>query len=284
MAKTIGKENLLTREAAEKAGLDEALMPVLLESAPNFRDLGGLQTADGDTIPFGRLFRSQALFGLSDDDADRLKALDFGLVCDLRSPGERLDSPNAYFDPLRTAMLVPEPDERLSAVRATDWRRHLEDPGFDQGRATQMMIDAYRAMPAAMARVLAGIFEHCQTRDDRPLLIHCAAGKDRTGFVVAMLLWALGIPYRTILENYLASGEIFWGTGRSRALLDQLFPAGAPAHAEAAALAVFRVQPTYLEAALAQVATKDASIDDYLRDAAGLSEARRELFRHRLLR
>jgi len=259
------------------------LMAVELESVPNFRDLGGLQTVDGKAIQFGRLFRSQALSNLSAGDLGKVTALNFGLVCDLRSPGERLESPNICFDQTRTEILVPVFDERLGAVRAVDWRRHLQDPSFDRERATQVMINAYRAMPGALAKVLAGVFEHCETCDDRPLLIHCAAGKDRTGFVVAMLLWVLGVPYKTILENYLAGGERYFATGRARSVLDQVFPEGVPARAEEAALSVFRVEPAYLQAALAWIAEEHVSVDRYLRNAAGLTQTRRERLMHRLL-
>lgn len=258
-------------------------MALELESVPGFRDLGGLRTADGATLRHGRLFRSQALSSLSKADLGRIRALDIGLVCDLRSLGERLDSPNTCFDQGRTMTLVSGSGARLSAVRAIDWQRYLADSSFDQERATRMMISAYRSMPAALIEALVGLFEHCEQSDERPLLIHCTAGKDRTGFVVAMLLWALGVSYESILDNYLSSGEMFFRTGHVQQQLANLFPEGAPLRAEGAARAISCVQPAYLEAALAEITREYVSVASYLREAVGLTEARQEKLRHRFL-
>lgn len=258
-------------------------MAITFDQAPNFLDLGGLKTNSGEKIRSGYLFRSQALTGLPAGDIQRLQDIDFGLVCDLRSLDERLDSPNTWLNELRTKIAVAPFDPKLNAVRRADWQRHLTDPTFDRTKATSVMVAAYQAMPTTLTAVLATLFSYCDAQDYRPLLIHCAAGKDRTGYVVAMLLWALGVPYPSILENHLKSGEIYLATGRNNLLLKTVYPELAPERAIQAASIISSVQSIYLDGVFEEIKTKHGSIDNYLYQEAGLTEPRQALLKQWLL-
>ncbi|MFI4940781.1 MAG: tyrosine-protein phosphatase, partial [Burkholderiales bacterium] len=175
-----------------------------LTGAPNFRELGGYATPDGRSIRPGRVFRSQGLHALTDSDLDALRALDIRLVCDLRSERERLLHPSRWPQGTSTQRLELDigADVRANNRTLLDIMRTKPDA---QG-ARSMMMASYSAFPQTFAKPLARIFSHMLSGDadgGLPVLVHCSAGKDRTGFVIAMMLSALGVPREVIFEDYM---------------------------------------------------------------------------------
>jgi protein-tyrosine phosphatase len=116
-----------------------------------------------------------------------------------------------------------------------------------------------------------------------PMLVHCSAGKDRTGFVIAMLLYSLEVPEELIREDYLASRH--WpGAVHHRASLAARLGRFMPAEEiEAAVDTVIDVRDVYLDAALGALRRDFGSVERYLERAAGLDAARLERLRERLL-
>jgi protein tyrosine/serine phosphatase len=189
-----------------------------LDGAVNVRDLGGLATPSGGRTVSGRLLRGDNLQELSAADVARLVD-DIGLttVVDLRS----------------TTELRAEGPAPLQAVGGV---RHVHLPVLpEQGSATDMVADAlltredadrsrYPADP-----VTGHYLGYLEDRPDQvvaavrtiassegPVLVHCAAGKDRTGVVVAVALSAVGVRQEAIIADYAATGE------RTGALLERL--------------------------------------------------------------
>ncbi|WP_067130992.1 tyrosine-protein phosphatase [Microtetraspora malaysiensis] len=186
---------------------------IALDGAVNVRDLGGLPTADGGTTRFGRVLRGDNLQGLTDGDLARLVGdLKLRSVVDLRSHAEvRLEGPG----PLTR---VPEVGHHhlslfAEAGRFTDVEADVIDgdrvlpwgrsPKADEElRVTGYYYGYLRARPdsvVAALRVLAG--------DDGMALVHCAAGKDRTGVVSALALSVAGVTREAIIADYVATGE-----------------------------------------------------------------------------
>jgi protein-tyrosine phosphatase len=144
------------------------------------------------------------------------------------------------------------------------------------------MIEIYRRFPRYMGGTLTAIVGRV-LEGGAPLLVHCSAGKDRTGFVVAMLLHALGVPEPLIREDYLASRR--WpGAETHRASLESRLGTLIAADELGAAVdAVLDVRDVYLDAALGAVHQEFGSIERYLEDAAGLAGTRLEQLRDQLL-
>jgi len=189
-----------------------------LDGAVNVRDLGGLATRGGGETVGGRLLRGDNLQELSAADVARLVG-DIGLttVVDLRSTAE-----------LRAE--GPAPLEAVASVR------HVHLPVLpEQGSATDIVADAlltradadrsrYPADPVTghylgylegrPDQVVAAV--RSISTSEGPVLVHCAAGKDRTGVVVALALSAVGVRPEAIVADYAATGE------RTGALLDRL--------------------------------------------------------------
>jgi protein-tyrosine phosphatase len=163
-----------------------------LVGAYNFRDLGGLPTADGGHTRDGMLFRSDALHHLTAEDIDRIGTLGIQTIVDLRSLTELertgrgllahedigwVHAPLTHEDADGNYVLPP-------ALAAGDLGAHYVD---SLGERTAM---------------LASIIEHLSTAANLPVVFHCTAGKDRTGIVAALVLELVGVERDAIIEDY----------------------------------------------------------------------------------
>lgn len=255
----------------------------LLEGVPNFRDFGGHPTADGRRVRTGTLYRSELLLGLTPRDLDTLAALGIGLVCDLRSPAERARVNNEWPAHSPAEILALDIDAELSEVQPDHWRERLADPRFTANRAHTALCETYARMPTIYARDLRALFQHLTERP-QAVLVHCAAGKDRTGFVVAMLLWALGASRETILADYLETNRRYTVdrllSARARFLPDLVLTD----NARAALGVLASVHTDFIEAAFDSACREFGSIERYLEQVCELTPARRESLHGALLR
>lgn len=189
-----------------------------LEGAVNVRELGGLPTGDGGRIARGRLLRADNLQGLSEADVKALvDTHGLSTVVDLRStPEVELEGPGPLrADPrVRHAHLsvLPElgetTDVTADAVATRRERNHARYPAdFMCGLYLGYLADRPESVVAAIREV---------NQADGAALVHCAAGKDRTGTVVALALSAVGVPDEEVAEDYAATAE------RIVAVLDRL--------------------------------------------------------------
>ena len=197
-----------------------------LDGLANLRDVGGLPTADGASIAPGRLLRSDNLQTLTPADVDALLGLGLTDVVDLRSeyeaenegPGPLVATPQvrihqlSLFREWREGIGEEKPDERPEVLpeEALPWvdlepRVELENPVASV--YLSYLIDRPDSVVAAL-RVIA--------QAEGAALVHCAAGKDRTGTIVALALSLVGADRDAVIEDYAASSE------RVQAILDRL--------------------------------------------------------------
>lgn len=243
------------------------------------RDVGGLHTREGHRVAHGRLFRSGAPERLLPEVMARLRAHGIRVVCDLRCDDERghgaADWAGATPRELHLAVL---PDNRTTGDALI--RPLLEDPSG--GNSRQLMMEAYRGMPRGFARSLARFIDTLLDDDTLPVLVHCTEGKDRTGFVCALVLLALGVEREQVYADYLLSREGF-DREHLRASLERGLDAPLAQPPADAALDALGVHADYLDAALREVELGWGSVDRYLEEAGGLDAARRRALRARLL-
>lgn len=252
-----------------------------LSGAPNFRDFGGYDTVDGRRVRRGQLFRSDDLSNLTHGDLEALTPLAIRLICDLRGSLERTRRPSRWPEGLTT--------ERIVASLSTDLRmghgfhaRFLEDaPTAENARL--MMLETYRYLPRNGARGLQTIFSRLAA-GEVPALIHCTAGKDRTGFICASLLSVLGVPRETIYADYLLTnerGNLDALAIRVAPLIEQMLEIKDPLPRVALDV-VNGVAREYLDASFAAIDEEHGSLDAYL-DTAGVDATMREALRGQLL-
>ena len=255
--------------------------PISLDiaGATNFRSLGGLPAAGGRRIRPHALMRADRLVGLDERDWSTLSRAGLATICDLRSDAERAEHPNRLPPGLAVHELNCQVNNDLRADPSLG-RLMLDDP--TARGAERVMIEIYRRFPAYMGHTLTAVVERLLA-GGAPMLVHCSAGKDRTGFVVAMLLHALEVPEPLIREDYLASRR--WpGAVHHRASLAARLGRFMPAdQLDAAVDTVIDVREAYLDAALESLRSDYGTVSRYLEVAAGLDAARLDALRDRLL-
>jgi protein-tyrosine phosphatase len=240
-----------------------------LEGTPNFRDLGGYATADGRRVKWGYLFRSGQLSTLSAADLARLGELGLDVVCDFRRSEEQERDPSR----------LPEPGPRVVSLPITPGSNSsfLEEAGAHKDADRQMMFDFMleinRDFAVGQGQTYGDMFDLLLQGDDTRMLVHCAAGKDRTGFAAAIILLALGVPRDTVMEDYLLSAQYFHPAREMERLRKKYRMEAMDA---SALLPVLEVHPEYLQAAFAAIDAEFASLDDYLHRHLGVDSAGRE--------
>jgi protein-tyrosine phosphatase len=177
---------------------------VSLHGGCNFRDIGGYATQDGRTVRWGRVYRAGVLSYFTDRDHSTLHGLDVRAICDLRRAEEREREPSAWpagANQQRPTHLHWDDGTNTPTIRSFAARRPSTAAGmFDA------MIDLYRALPEWMAPRIHGMLE-CIATGAVPVVVHCAAGKDRTGVAIAVLLRAINVSQQTAIEDYLLTNE-----------------------------------------------------------------------------
>ncbi|MCG2593149.1 tyrosine-protein phosphatase [Ramlibacter sp. XY19] len=223
-----------------------------LTSSTNFRPIHSLRPV---------LYRSDHLGALNDDDARQIQALGITRVLDFRGVDER--TAFACTLPGVTVHSLPiEPTivQQLQALLAS---------GRDVTEADVVahMQDTYRGFVRHNTARFAEFFGHL-LESAEPTVFHCTAGKDRTGFAAALLLHAVGASPRQVMEDYLLTNERL------------AFPAeGKLAFPRPVMQVLWRVQPEFLQAALAEADALHGSLDGYLREGLGIGPAQRERLR-----
>jgi protein-tyrosine phosphatase len=252
---------------------------IALAGAENFRDLGGYRTADGRTVRWGRLYRSDNPDRLTSADAAALGALGLRLVCDLRTPAERAGRPSPFA--ASAAAAVVECPVDVPALDPERVRRRLLGGRVSPGELRDLLLAANRAYVADFAPQFGAVLGRLAEPGNLPALIHCAGGKDRTGFAAALALLAVGVPRPTVVEDYLLTNRYTRRTTRRRTWL--VFVASRFAVRPREMRALLEARAEYLEAAFALMEARHGSIEGYLRHALGVTDERRARLRAALL-
>ncbi len=240
-----------------------------LQNASNLRDLGGWPTADGRRVRRGLVFRAPALVNLTPPDEAEVARLGLRSICDLRGVRERANAP-VHVPGADNLSMPIEPSVGASL-------RDILRTGQASGHVSpdemlDLLADAYRAYALQSFAQYRALFARLLAPDGLPLLMHCSAGKDRTGFGSALLLTALGVCWDNVAEDYLATNR-FWR--RETASMFDLPPALKDV--------LLGAHEALLRAAFDAAAQAYGSIDAYLEQAIGLDRAARDALVGRLV-
>ncbi|GAA4482539.1 hypothetical protein GCM10023094_32650 [Rhodococcus olei] len=159
----------------------------------NFRDLGGIPIGSR-TTKWNKLFRSDALHGLDATGRRSLRERGLGVVVDLRETNERADRPNA-----------------LDGVGHRDVHAPIYDGEIEANLSAFDLEAVYGQMIAERGVNLTRAVRHIAVSGADPVLVHCTAGKDRTGLVIGLTLAAIGADHRDIVADYMVSEVMLSG-------------------------------------------------------------------------
>ncbi|HEX7095446.1 MAG TPA: tyrosine-protein phosphatase [Acidimicrobiales bacterium] len=254
----------------------------MLEGVRNFRDIGGHRTVDGRRVRTRKVFRAGHLAAATDADLQVLEELGVSLVIDFRGPIDIAAEGEDRLPPRARLVRIPMHDP----ARGADIRTILfESPPevllarFGDGRAAEAMVRGACAFVTDARRVeqyglmLRTIIDN----EDGATVIHCSAGKDRTGWAASLMLLALGVPEQTVIEHYLESNA--HQRDRSERLA-QLARAGID---PTTLQPFFEVREEYKRAALEALERSWGGIEGYLRDGLCISDEELARFRATML-
>jgi len=227
-----------------------------LDGTSNLRDLGWPIGGEGKTARPRRVLRSANLDRLSSEGRRDFAALGVGVVIDLRGLAEAAAAPDL---PGTARVHLP-----IEPTVAAELRAHLAAGTLSVAVAASVMENSYRSYIVDYVEVFAGIFRHVLRAGERPVLFHCAAGKDRTGVAAALILTALGVEPSVIMEDYLLSNRLFRPLQSTIDLPDDVREA------------IVKVRPSYLEAAFAAMTETCGGPDKYLGQALGIGPRQRD--------
>lgn len=172
---------------------------ISLKGAFNFRDLGGYKTVDDRRVKWGCVFRSDNLARLTDDDVVLLQKTGIRRVYDFRTREEARTSPDRLpadgsirYENLPVADDHSDTASRLEQIKAgdIDWI------------TLDFMIDAYMKYIERFPTIWGTVINRLAEPENRPMVFHCTAGKDRAGTCAALLLLAIGVPAETVIYDH----------------------------------------------------------------------------------
>ena len=250
-----------------------------LATVPNLRDVGGKPTRDGHVVRTGLLYRSGALERVDGADLAALGRIGIVRVYDLRgarerelAPDPRLPGAESVIGDVLADWTAGGPDRIFALFGDPDSARRE----LGGGRAEALWIDQYRrlvALPSARA-AYGRLYRDLARAENRPALVHCSGGKDRTGWAAAALLLLLDVALDVVMSDYRASDS------RERASAAAMMAALAERGGDPELWRpVFAAEPRYLEAALDEVRRSFGSIAAYFADGLGVDAATQDELR-----
>ena len=255
---------LLDTRDHQRVTVAERLIP--LEQGSNFRDIGGYVGAGGRRVRWGRIYRSAGEPLLTPADVAQIRAMGIAQLVDLRSNEERVIAPSAITGVPYTAV-------------GYSMRDIIGAPGAG---GPHNGADVYRNFPRMFAPQLRVIFADLLRRQ-APLVYNCSAGQDRTGFVTAIILSALGVRRDVIVADY----ELSTRYRRPEYEMPALDPAAHPGDPVVQYFASYQRRPNwrtpdplvdaqgqpFLAGAFQEIESKWGSVEAYLRQEVGVSAA-----------
>ncbi|MEO8114610.1 MAG: tyrosine-protein phosphatase [Phenylobacterium sp.] len=252
---------------------------IAFEGIGNFRDFGDYVAGERRLKP-GLLYRSAHHANATDADLAALAGLGLSVIVDLRRPNERERDPSRRWEGF--AATVVESD---AGHQATDeWHAFLAASDLSESSFRDYLTTYYRHAPTVPRHVeLFSRYFRALAESEGPVLVHCAAGKDRTGVICALTHHLAGVHEDDIVADYLLTNDPVRMAERMPLVLQMIRETTGRTATEAAARVAMGVDAAYLAEAFAAMRREFGSVDGYLEAALGLDAALRARIHERLL-
>jgi protein tyrosine/serine phosphatase len=243
----------------------------------NFRDFGGYATRSGGRVKHGRLYRSAHFGEATEEDLAALDTIGVGFVVDLRRNIERTHTPSKWPKAGKPELIIHDSGDVSDSAFAT----FMRNPDTTPAHTRDHMIKDYAEMPLEPRYIaLFSQFLKKLAGGHGPAVVHCMAGKDRTGIICAVLLKLLDVSDEDVIEDYLLTNKL--RTDEEFALRLKQFSdfVGQPLKPDVVR-SIWRVDADYLASAFATMERHSGSFDAYVERVLGLTPAeRRDLLGH----
>lgn len=255
---------------------------VHVDGIPNFRDIGGYPITESSSTRRGFIFRSALPTRVTADGIKTLtQDLNIHTIYDLRSNVElrRDNAPTLLTSAEGITVLhrsvFPETDASPAAL-AKRWANYMSDNG------TEGFVAAYTEILRDGAGAYKAIFEHVRDQPEKPFLVHCTAGKDRTGVIVALLLLVAGVKEYDVVGDEYALTETAFDPKIRAALAGKTLKEMGPNADDAGVKRMFSARKENMVATLDLIDKKFGGGDGYLKTALGFEDTDIELIRKNL--
>jgi protein-tyrosine phosphatase len=252
----------------------------MFERIENFRDIGGIPGREGQVLRTGIVYRSGDHSKATADDLEKLKTLNIGVIVDLRRPLERERAPSRSPEGVKYEVITSDtPEDRKDWAVALKNLDHVDQSWFEREAE-----EFYRT-GATNARYveLFGRFFKALTFSEGPILTHCAAGKDRTGMLCALVQYSAGVRHDDIVVEFTKtndSARIARSKPRLKAWLEKT-----TGHEVADSVLEYavRVHPEHVDLMFSCLQKEFGSVDRYLTDILQIDDEMRSKIESRLL-
>lgn len=259
------------QKSVNDSTFDDPRRFIKIEGSVNFRDFGGYQTRDGRHVKWGLLFRCGTLARIPVSHHGSFAALDIGVICDLRRIDEAENAPSPTSAPFLNRVHIP-----IGTANSPQMREALR-AGTTAAELVQFMTDISREIASDHHDEYATLFQNL-LKTNSGFLLHCSAGKDRTGLGAALIMSALDVDEDTIVQDYLLSNlavDLKKNVKRAQERYGWKMD-------DASFRAIAGVYPEYINAAMDEIHKRHGSVNGYL-DDIGVDQSAREELRNRLL-
>ncbi len=245
----------------------------------NFRDFGGYDTPSGP-VARGRLYRSASFHDATEADIARLEAMDVRFLVDLRRPEERAFEPNRWPGENRRSIIN---DEGAGGVNLPPHLVALLQSDLSPASVTAYMKSLYREIPfdPRLVKLYRAWFE--EMAEGGIGVVHCAAGKDRTGIACALTLLALGVSEDDVFADYEFTNQAVDIEARLPRIQERMEERLARKLDAASLRPMLGVDADYLREAFDAIRARSGSADAYLDEVLGVDERQRAVLREKLV-
>jgi protein-tyrosine phosphatase len=233
----------------------------------NFRDFGGWDTSEGGKVARGKLYRSASFHDASDADIDKLNGMDLRFLVDLRRPEERAHEPSRWAN---ESCRVIFNEEGAGGTSLPPHLAALLQSDLSPQATRTFMVGLYREIPydPRLIRLFRDWF--VELGEGGAGVVHCAAGKDRTGIICALTLMTLGVDEETVFADYEFTNQAVDLEKRMPKIQARMEERLARKLDSAALRPMLGVEIDYLRTALAEIEARSGSVESYLSDVLGV--------------
>jgi protein-tyrosine phosphatase len=187
------------------------------KSLLNFRDIGGIQASGKSRIKEGIVFRSANPDRLHSTDVDKLRSLNIRTVIDLRAPNELTRRCKSLDHAEKLSLPLDFQQTTIERLKPVIYKKDAETV------IENISNDIYLEILDASGPAFRQVLELLASPGRSPVLIHCQAGKDRTGIIIALIMLAMGVERELVIRDFLRSNEALLPYFKKRFLIRKIF-------------------------------------------------------------